>query len=300
MLNLDSLSFNKVSRQSDYTNCYFSILIPSWNNLEFLKLCLTSLEKNSSLKNQIIVLINEGSDGTLNYIKEETSFDFIYFNQNVGICYAMNGARSLIKCDYVLYLNDDMYVLPNWDKELKKNIENEENPYFMFSSTMIEPSGSNPSVIVKDFGNTIENFKEDELLKSFDKLEKSDWFGSTWPPNVMPTILWDLVGGLSIEYSPGMYSDPDFSMKLWKLGVRNFRGIGKSRVYHFGSKSTKRISTKRGRDIFLRKWGVTAKFFAKNFLKRGEKFNYKEKMTEPKINFFSKVSNFFKMLISKL
>ncbi len=31
---------------------------------------------------------------------------------------------------------------------------------------------------------------------------------------------------MSEEFSPGMYSDPDLSMKLWQEGVRYFKGIG--------------------------------------------------------------------------
>ena len=40
----------------------FSILIPSYNNLEYLKICIDSLNKNSKYAHQIIVHINEGSD----------------------------------------------------------------------------------------------------------------------------------------------------------------------------------------------------------------------------------------------
>ena len=47
----------------------FSILIPTYNNLSYLKLCIESIEKNSVYKHQIIVHINEGNDGSLEYVK---------------------------------------------------------------------------------------------------------------------------------------------------------------------------------------------------------------------------------------
>ena len=47
----------------------FSILIPTFNNLSYLKLCLKSIEKNSQYKHQILIHINEGSDGTLDFVK---------------------------------------------------------------------------------------------------------------------------------------------------------------------------------------------------------------------------------------
>ena len=48
----------------------FSILIPTYNNLEYLKICLDSLKKHSKYDHQIIIHINEGADGSLEYIKE--------------------------------------------------------------------------------------------------------------------------------------------------------------------------------------------------------------------------------------
>ena len=48
----------------------FSIVIPTFNNLEYLKLCLESLKKNSIFKHEIIIFINEGNDGTLKYEKD--------------------------------------------------------------------------------------------------------------------------------------------------------------------------------------------------------------------------------------
>ena len=41
----------------------FSIIIPSYNNLNYLKICIKSLRRNSKYNHQIIVHVNEGSDG---------------------------------------------------------------------------------------------------------------------------------------------------------------------------------------------------------------------------------------------
>ena len=49
----------------------FSILIPSYNNIEYLDLCLKSIKKNSTNTHEIIIHVNEGSDGTLEYIKKK-------------------------------------------------------------------------------------------------------------------------------------------------------------------------------------------------------------------------------------
>ncbi len=123
-----------------------------------------------------------------------------------------------------------------------------------------------------NFGNNPENFDEQKLLEFCKQLESNDWSGASWPPNVVSKKLWNMVGGYSIEFSPGMYSDPDFSMKLWQAGVRQFKGVGKSLVYHFMSKSTgklKKTKNRKGKVIFLDKWGITSNMFYRFYLKMG-------------------------------
>lgn len=69
----------------------------------------------------------------------------------------------------------------------------------------------------------------------------NDWMGATIPPNIVHRDIWDLVGGYSIEYSPGMYSDPDFTAKLYMCGVRFMKGY-KPVASIFETKSTTRIT----------------------------------------------------------
>ena len=49
----------------------FSVIIPTFNNLEYLKLCIESLENNSKYKHELIFYINEGSDGSHEYLKNK-------------------------------------------------------------------------------------------------------------------------------------------------------------------------------------------------------------------------------------
>lgn len=259
---------------NDHTDAKFSIIIPTWNNLELLEICINSIQKNSHFKHQVILHINEGNDGTLQWAKEH-DIDYSYSKNNVGVCLAMNACRSLVKTEYMVYLNDDMYVLPNWDLELWKEIEQLPNPYFFLSSTTIEGKPSpHPGIVAPfNYGTEAADFKEEKLLNEYQSLPAFDWDGATWPPNIIHRDIWDLVGGYSIEYTPGMYSDPDFSMKLLKVGVTYFKGVRTSMAYHFGSKSTTRIKKNNGRRQFTFKWGITAKAAMLHLLQRGQPFS---------------------------
>ncbi len=272
----------------------FSIMIPSWNNLEYLQLCIRSILTNSHHTHQIIVHINEGADGTLEWVKNQPYISYSYSKENIGVCYALNSCRTLASTDYLVYLNDDMYVCPDWDLPLMEAIEKLSHNYFFFSSTAIEINNRNPCTIQKDYGHTPAQFDEAALLANFRDLPMYDWQGATWPPNIVHKQVWDLVGGYSIEYSPGMYSDPDFSFKLWKLGVRLFMGLEKSRVYHFGSVSVNRVRKNNGYYTFIGKWGITSSTFSKYFLRRGEVFD--GPLIEQPIPISTNLKNLFKRL----
>ncbi len=277
----------------------FSIIIPTWNNLAYLKLCVDSIRSNSHFSNQIIVFVNEGHDGTVAWLESE-GIDFLHAEKNAGICIAVNACRPLIQAPYVIYMNDDMYACPDWDLELSREIDRRPDTLFMLSSTLIEPRPTgNPhyTAIIRDFGDSPANFREQELLAACEAMRHADWSGASWPPSVVSLDVWDKVGGYSIEFSPGMYSDPDFAMKLWKLGVRTFKGVGASKVYHFGSKSTKRVRKNTGSDTFLLKWGITAGTFYRYFLRMGMPYATASPLPLPRA---VKVRNKLKRLIKSL
>ena len=252
---------------------FFSILIPSWNNLAFLKLCIESIKEHSFVPHQLIVHVNEGTDGTLDWVKEN-KICYTYTQENEGVCVAMNKMAELATAPNILYINDDMYVLPKWDKLLKHEIDKLGHDMFYISSTSIEANPQSNCMIKGDFGDSPEMFNKEALLRKYMNTPFHDWSGSTWPPCVVSKRLWDKVGGYSEEFSPGMYSDPDFSMKLWQSGVRHFKGLGDSRVYHFGSKSVGRIKKNNGRKQFIKKWKMTPSIFCKYYLNRGQTFSY--------------------------
>lgn len=252
----------------------FSIIIPTWNNLPYLKLCIDSIRKNSEFNHQLIIHINEGKDGTEEWVKQDEGLDYSYSRENIGICYALNACRPLVRTPYIVYMNDDMYACPGWDKELREEIRKTGHNNFMFSCTAIEPTDTgNNCVIIHNYGRDIKQFREKDLLEEFNQHNMHDWQGSTWPPNIVHTDVWDLVGGYSVEFSPGFYSDPDFSMKLWVAGIRLFKGVSNSRVYHFGSKSTNRSAKNKGYYTFIKKWGISSSTLTNQFLHRGAPFD---------------------------
>jgi GT2 family glycosyltransferase len=247
----------------------FSILIPTWNNLALLQLCVGSIRQNSALAHQIIVHVNDGSDGTLEWVRAQ-QLDHTHSPRNVGICLAVNEAAMLARHDYIVYLNDDMYCCPGWDTALAEKLQGLGTDLFMLSGTMIEPVDTgNPCAIVHDYGRDPADFAEQRLLLELPNYRKADWYGATWPPTLVHRNWWFRVGGYSSEFSPGMSSDNDFSMKLWHAGCRIFLGVGNALVYHFQCKSTGKVKKNDGGKQFLHKWGIRQSVFDRYYLRRG-------------------------------
>ena len=258
----------------------FSILIPTFNNLEYLKICINSLKKNSLYNHEIILHINDGSDGTLEYVKQN-DLKFTYSKNNIGMPKALNKSSELSKRDYILISHDDFYFCPHWDKSLKEEIEKINTKNFYISGTMV-----GAGQVYFDAGDNYLNFNEKKLLDNLDKIKTFNFQGTTKCPGLVHIDTWRQVGGWSEEFSPTGGDDSDFAMKLWKNNVRIYKGIGSSLAYHFGSITTRKKDKSlftylgnRGNKIFLKKWGMTINFFENKYLRAGlnkeKKLNFK-------------------------
>ena len=263
----------------------FSILIPTFNNIEYLKICLNSIRKNSKFSHQIILHINDGSDGTRSYANSE-GINYTYSENNIGMPKALNKASKHASNKYILISHDDFYYCPKWDVYMASELNKIDTKKFYISGTMLESNNSE-----FNFGTSYENFNEIDLLENLNKIKKFDFQGSTKCPGLIHRDLWDEVGGWSEEFSPTGGDDSDFAMKLWNANVRIFKGLGSSRVYHFGSITTRKKDKKlntylgsKGNKIFLKKWGISISFFEKRYLRTKQIYN--GILTEPKKSLF--------------
>ena len=76
-------------------------------------------------------------------------------------------------------------------------------------------------------------------------------------------------------------------MKLWSIGVRIFKGVNNSRVYHFGSITTRKktgLKKNKGNRLFLIKWGISSDLFIKHYLKSNTIYDG-ALLKKPKVDF---------------
>ena len=92
----------------------FSIIIPTYNNLEYLKNCINSIKKNSKYKHEIIIHVNVGNDGTTNYLDKE----------NIKYVIQINGKKRSILNNKKDISERDLLEIVKKDKMLVKYVTN--------------------------------------------------------------------------------------------------------------------------------------------------------------------------------
>lgn len=272
----------------------FSIIIPSVDNFDFLKLTINSIKKNSKFNHEIIAsIVHEFSLPEHEKFFDNNNIKFFLNKENKGFCTSINNALKLVSSKYVILSDDDMFFLPDWDTILASEIKKIPHNKFFLSSTMIQNLKEKKRIYTKfakrypnhiyfNAGDTIVDFDEKKLIDAYKKLSFDDWNGTHHTPCVISKELIEKVGGMSEEFNPAAGSDPDFCMKLWNENVRIFKGVSASRVYHFGSKTTRRgnIKMNDGHKTFLKKWGFSIDFFVEYYLKRGTPFKGELKVSK--------------------
>jgi len=114
-----------------------TVVIPNYNGKHFLKNCLTSLFHQTKKEFYTLVIDNGSSDGSVDYIKEQFPWiKVLSLKKNYGFCKAVNRGIQIAKTPYVLLLNNDTEVEPDFVEELEKAMERHPKA-FSVSSKML-------------------------------------------------------------------------------------------------------------------------------------------------------------------
>ncbi len=153
-----------------------SFIIPSRNNLKYLKQAYYSIRKNSSVEHEICIADDASTDGTMEQV-------LVWMKRDKNIKLHINKGPERLghtilydtlindyaTHDVVMIFHADMYLCPKSDEAIYKHLE----PGKVVSLTRIEPPlhPDGPEKILEDFGIEPEEFKEQELLKKVTTLQ---------------------------------------------------------------------------------------------------------------------------------
>jgi len=254
-----------------------SFIIPSRNNLSYLKMCYDSIRKNAGYRHEICFADDFSEDGTWEYLQEIKKKDDnikIYRNEGpkrLGLTILYDKiVREMATNDRLMFFHSDMYLLPQAtdyiDKYLKEGV--------VVTLTRVEPPlhPEGPEKIVIDFGIEPEELKEQELLNWYDNYEPpQETTEGVFAPWAIMRKDFEGVNGHDILFRPQSKEDSDIFNRLHLNGVKfiqTWRGL----VYHMTSRGSRfnpysggapgkdspewLYTTNKNMREFIRKWGT--------------------------------------------
>ena len=224
-----------------------AIIIINWNTYQLTFNCLKSLEA-CNYKNKTIFFVDNGSnDGSGDKIALEfPEINYIKNEKNEGFTGANNKALNIIlkqSFDYVLLLNNDTEVEPDFLSLLAASMESDKNL-----------AATQPLIL--DFPNKNTIWNAGGSFNTFFGLSKTRYKGLIYKPKLKIDTFTEWISGCCILVNIGVvkevglldnrffayFEDVDWSIRMtnqgYKLGV-----VPKSIIYHHTSGSTKKNNT---------------------------------------------------------
>lgn len=219
-----------------------SIIILSYNNLNYNQICLKSIRKYTTANTyEIIIIDNNSTDGTREWLKEQNGIKLILNDENVGFPKGCNlGIEVSEKDNDILFLNNDTIVTPRWLDNLKVCIYSDEKIGAAGSITNCCSNYQCISVPYNDMKSIIK-FADKNNISSSDKWEqKNKLIGFCM---LVKREVINKIGVFDEQFTPGHYEDDDLSMRIIESGYK-LMVCYDSYIHHFASASFNKDHTK--------------------------------------------------------
>ncbi len=261
-----------------------SIVIVTWNNLEYTKLCLESIQKYTKYPYRFVFVDNGSKDGTISYLKKVENSTLIKNDKNLGYAPGVNQGVSRVETEYFCLLNNDIIVSNNWLTDLVQIFGS--NPKFeqltTNSNTIIEKDESfegvsfdswmefkkkhpnwGPEKLFSKYHSDYDKFvkKLNKEFKGFlESRQSPTWFLGGWCLLMRRSILPKIGGFLYDErFKIAFYEDVDLSWRVGQVGGK--LAVAKEvYLHHFINTSADKLTKPAGeiasenRDRFVKKW----------------------------------------------
>ncbi len=231
--------------------------ISTYNNLEYLKIAIYSVRKNSFFKSASFIIHAENcSDGTDKWLKENyKKYNLEYYiDKNdipLGIGGGMNFCADKVKTEFIMFLHSDFYVTKNWDKPLVDIFDKYPDKKMWVNSHRIEPnmfgnSVDRPGTVIveKDiFGAYYYDFNTnvfEEWGQEFIKMNDFEVPKGEGVSGLIRKKDWDEIGGNDPLFAPSSWDDMDLFLRMLQKDFK-FVLTSKSLVWHFGARGSHRL-----------------------------------------------------------
>lgn len=250
-----------------------TFVIPSRNNLEFLKLAYNSIKQLGN-GHEILVLDDFSSDGTTEWLKGLNDDSVLIYRNDgpdrIGIVGMFDSGIELARTDIIMAFHADMVAGPRLDEAILRELKRGT----VVTATRVEPPlhPEGPEKIIENFGIEAEDFNYDKWSNwcNVPKMSSGTITEGIFAPWCMYKEDFEAIGGHDELFAPQSREDSDLFARFHLNGykfIQTWDGL----VYHFTSRgsrfnkhaggstgvnSQEWINTnKRNERNFIRKWG---------------------------------------------
>lgn len=241
-----------------------SIVIPVFNKFNLTYECLHSLRDNisDSIDYEVIVVDNNSADQS-HLLAQMDGLVYIRNKDNLGFVDGCNVGAKKAKGKFIVFLNNDAVVEPNWLESLVESIQTIPNAGLV-GSKIIYPDGrlqEAGGVIFKDGSGN--NYGKNDHPDRYQYNYVRDVDYCSGASIIITRQLFESFGGFDQLYAPAYYEDTDLAFKVRKAGLRVIYQP-ESVIYHIEG-ATAGTSTSSGfkkyqainHDKFLKRWSET-------------------------------------------
>lgn len=236
-----------------------SIIILTWNCLEFTKNCLESLRENTNYPNYEVIIVDNGSsDGTVEYLESLDRIKLIKNSKNLGFVRGNNKAIRQAEGD-VLLLNNDVYIdNPDWLTNLNRTAYSSED-IGIVGCRLVNGNGhllhAGTYMPVPDYwGQQIGSGEKD--INQYNSVREVE--GIVGACMYIKRALIDKIGLIDESYF-SYFEDTDYCLKAKQAGFKVVYD-GSAQLTHYENTSTKENKAdfsdmfQKSRQIFISKW----------------------------------------------
>ena len=258
-----------------------SIIIPVYNNFDYTYHCLLAIHKHTPLDLVEIIIADDNSqDETINIKEYIKNITVIRNNQNLGFLKNCNNASKYAKGEFLVFLNNDTQVQPNWLEALLSCFEDPVvglvGPKFVYEDGILQEAGA---IIFQDGFAKRYGTLDNPLKPKYNYKKEVDYVSGACM--LLRRELWEKLGGFDEYLAPAYYEDTDLAFCIRKLGLKVIYQP-KAVSVHFESKSytvKKETSILSNKQKFYEKWKDELKTYAPDesfvFLARDRSLNKK-------------------------
>lgn len=214
---------------------FVSIIIVNYNGKSYLEKCLKSLAEINYLNIETILVDNNSSDSSLEFVKDNYPNTVILkLDKNYGFARPNNMATKIAKGDYFLFLNNDTKVTRNFINELL-TVSEADQSIAVLQSLLLKPNYEVDSSgdFIDELGVVYNSKKIPDNVRQISSARGASM--------LVRRGAFEKLGGFDEKFFAS-FEDVDLGWRTWILGYKVVL-VPQSIVYHIGGQTIKTIKS---------------------------------------------------------